>query len=162
MKESIYFISILIAISFSIILIFNSKFSNKIIKYSFLFFSLIFLILIFILDSNFIYEFLKAIITYLWYPNYLIFVISIIFSIILFIVNILKKEKMLIKNILTYLMFSICLACYIIFLSLDIDVSLYSDLYQSNSLVLMRTVSISFIIYIISLFILRLRGKNEG
>ena len=118
--------------------------------------------MIILLDSNFIYEFLKAIITYLWYPNYLIFVILIITSIIIQVLNNLKKDNNKLKNILSNLLFSICFSCYIIFLNLDIDPTLYSSLYQTNSLILMRIVSISFIIYFIFILILKMRGKNEG
>ena len=162
MKEPFTIMSIILSICFFVILVFNTKIKNKLIKILFLVFSLIYLIFIVLLDSNFIYEFLKAIITYLWYPSYLIFIIVILISIIILIITILRKEKNKIKNILTYLLFSTCLGCYLIFSKYDIDPSLYSSLYQTKSLILMRIVTISFIIWILISLFIRMRGKNEG
>ena len=162
MKEPFTIISIILAISFFIILLFNTKVKSKLIKILFLLFSIIYLIYIVLLDSNFIYEFLKAIITYLWYPSYLIFIIVVLISIIIIIISFLKNEENKIKNIINYLLFTICLACYLIFLKYDIDPTLYSSLYQIKSLILMRIVTISFIIWIFINLFIRMRGKNEG
>lgn len=161
MKEPFTIISIILAICFFIILTFNNKIKNKIIKLLFLLFSLIYLIFIIILDNNFIYEFLKSIITYLWYPNYLIYVIVVLTSIIILFISFLKKEKNKIKNITSYLLFSICLASYLIFLNYDIDINSYSSLYQFKTLLLMRIVTISFMVWILINIFIRMRGKYE-
>ena len=153
--------SIIMAICLLIILLTNLIYKKKSIKNIFLVFCLIFLILILTLDTNFVYEFLKSIITYLWYPNYLIFVIIILTSIIILGLSLFKKENLLLKNILNYLLFTICFACYLIFLSLDIDTSLYSSLYQTNSLIVMRIVTISFVIWLLLSIYIRMRGSNE-
>ena len=161
MKEPFTIISIILAICFFIILTFNNKIKNKIIKLLFLLFSLIYLIFIIILDNNFIYEFLKSIITYLWYPNYLIYVIVVLTSIIILFISLLKKEKNKIKNITSYLLFSICLASYLIFLNYDIDINSYSSLYQFKTLLLMRIVTISFMVWMLIYVFIRMRGKYE-
>ena len=77
--------SIILSVSFFITLIFNYKLKNNIIKYSFLGYSFIFLLLVFLSDNNFIYQFLKQVITYVWYPSYLLFVITVIINILIFI-----------------------------------------------------------------------------
>ena len=161
MKEPFTIISIILAMCFFIILTFNNKIKNKIIKLLFLLFSLIYLIFIIILDNNFIYEFLKSIITYLWYPNYLIYVIVVLTSIIILFISLLKKEKNKIKNITSYLLFSICLASYLIFLNYDIDINSYSSLYQFKTLLLMRIVTISFMVWMLIYVFIRMRGKYE-
>lgn len=161
MKEPFTIISIILAICFFVILLFNDKIKKKIFKYIFLFFGLIYFIFVIFLDSNFIYEFLKAIITYLWYPNYLIFVIVILFSIIVLMISLLKKEKNKLINLITYLLFSICFACYLIFLNYDIDINSYSSLYQFKTLLLMRIVTISFMVWILINVFIRMRGKYE-
>ena len=161
MKEPFTIISIILAICFFVILTLNKKIKNKIIKLMFLLFSVIYFIFIIILDSNFIYQFLKAIITYIWYPNYLIYVIVNLISIIILIISFFRKEKNIILNIITYLLFSICLASYLIFLNYDIDPTLYSSLYQTKSLLLMRIVTISFMIWILITIFIRMRGKYE-
>lgn len=153
--------SILLAICFFILLLFNYKLKKKSINYLFLIFSLVYLIIIILLDDEFVYQFLRSVITYIWYPNYLIFVIVILFSIIILMITILNNQKNRLLSIISYLLFSICLSCYIIFISLDIDPTLYSSIYQENSLILMRTVTISLLIWILIQIYVKVRGKNE-
>ena len=153
--------SILLAICFFILLLFNYKLKKKSINYLFLIFSLVYLIIIILLDDEFVYQFLRSVSTYIWYPNYLIFVIVILFSIIILMITILNNQKNRLLSIISYLLFSICLSCYIIFISLDIDPTLYSSIYQENSLILMRTVTISLLIWILIQIYVKVRGKNE-
>lgn len=162
MKEPSTIISIILAICFFVILTFNNKEKNKIIKIVSILFCLVLLTFIFLLDSNFIYEFLKAIITYLWYPNYLIYVIIILVSVVNLLISLLKKEQNKIKYIINNFLFSICLGSYLIFLNFNIDITLYSSLYQPKVLLLMRIVTISFIIWGFINIYIRMRGKNEG
>ena len=161
MNDPLIISSIILSICFLVILLYNIKLKNKIINYLFLGLSLVNIILIMILDSNFIYEFLKAIITYIWYPNYLIFVIVNFINIIILMITLLNKKINIISKIINYILFSISFSCYLIFLRLDIDVTLYSSLYQTKSLILMRIVSISFLIGLLVKFIMKVRGKNE-
>ena len=153
--------SIFLSICFFIVLLCNLKMKNKIIHSLFLIFGLIYIILILIFDNNFIYPFLKSTITYIWYPNYFIFVLVIISSVVILIITLLNNKKSKLFKIISYFLFSICLACYIIFLELDIDPNLYSSLYQKNSLFLMRIVTISFLIWLLICIYVKVRGKNE-
>jgi len=154
--------SIILGLALFLILFFNSyAFKNKKIKYLYILFSLVFLLLIIILDNSFIYEFLKTVIKYLWYPNYLLFVISVLCSIILLLYTLLKKEMFLINRVINYLLFCISYSCYLIFISFDIDPLLYSSLYQDKSLIVMRIETITFLITLIINIILKIRGSNE-
>ena len=153
--------SIFISIAFFVILLFNIKMKSKIIKYSFLILTLVFLITIGVLDTNFVYNFLEAIITYLWYPNYLLFVLNILFSIIILLYTLLNDKMLIIKKIASYIFFCISFSCYITFLRLDIDPTLYSSLYKSSSLTVMRIVSVSAFLWLIINIVLKIRGKNE-
>ena len=74
MKDPFMISSIILALAFFFILLYNNTLKNKIVNIMFLSLSLIYLILIIIFDNNYIYELLKALITYIWYPNYLLFV----------------------------------------------------------------------------------------
>jgi len=161
MNDPLIISSIILSICFLVILLYNIKLKNKIINYLFLSLSLVNIILIMILDSNFIYEFLKAIITYIWYPSYLIFVIVIFINIMILMITLLNKNINIINKIINYILFCISFSCYLIFLRLDIDNTLYSSLYQNNSLILMRIVSISFLIGLLIKFIMKVRGKYE-
>ena len=158
--DPLIIISIIMSICLLTILMYNTKLQNNIIKYSFVFLGFMFSILIIVLDNKFIYQFLKAIITYLWYPNYLIFVIVILINVISLIVSFFNKNN-IINKIINYILFIISFACYIIFYSYDIEVNLASSLYQVKSLILMRIVTISSIIGIIVKLFIMMRGKNE-
>ena len=157
-----FIIFILLLIAFLVILIINDKKNNKLIKYSFIIYSIIYFLLIILFDNNYIYEFLKAMITYIWYPTYLLFVITIIVSIILFIYSLLSKKITFLNKLANYIFFLITFVCYNTFLSLKIDPTIYSELYTNNSLLLMRIASIFCLASIIINIILRMRGKYDN
>ena len=160
-KDPFIISSIILAISFVFILICNHKLKSKVINISFLILSILFLILIVIFDNNYIYELLKSIITYIWYPNYLLFVSTIFISIIILIYTIFKKKISFLEKIFNYILFGINFSTYIIFLRLDINLDLYSSLYSTPSLVLLRIVSITFIIWVLIILVLKLINKRK-
>lgn len=162
MKDPFMISSIILALAFFFILLYNNTLKNKIVNIMFLSLSLIYLILIIIFDNNYIYELLKALITYIWYPNYLLFVTTILFSIFIFIFTLLKKINLK-QKILNYLLFCLNFSYYIIFLRLNIDLKSYTSYYSSNSLLVLRISSITVIIWIILSLILHIieRGNNE-
>ena len=162
MQDPFIISSLILAIAFLFLLIINHKFKSKVIKISFLVLSLIFLILIATFDNKYILEFLKLMITYLWYPNYLMFTSTVFLSILILIKTLLTKKIFLIKNIFNYLFFVCCFACYIIHTRLDIKLDLYSSLYSTPALITRRIVSIFFLIWLILTIIFKLmkRGQN--
>ena len=162
MKDPFMISSIILALAFFFILLYNNTLKNKIVNIMFLSLSLIYLILIIIFDNNYIYELLKALITYIWYPNYLLFVTTILFSIFIFIFTLLKKINLK-QKILNYSLFCLNFSYYIIFLRLNIDLKSYTSYYSSNSLLVLRISSITVIIWIILSLILHIikRGNNE-
>ena len=147
--------SLILAISFFFILLCNLKLKSKIISISFLVLSLVYLILIVLFDNNYIYQVLKALITYLWYPNYLILVTVVLLSIFNFIYTVIKKKQNKIIKIVVYLEFCLTFVCYLTFLRLGINENSYVSLYSTNSLILMRIVTISFIVSIIGITIIK-------
>lgn len=160
--------NIVLSIALIIILIVNNKLKNKTLKILFLLFSLIYLVLIILTDNNFVYDFLKAVISYIWYPSYLLFIITVIFSIVIFIISFLKRNNItfkgksyILKKYSNYCLFIICFLCYNIFQTLEIDSSLYTSLYSGSGIILMRIVNISFILWLIFNIILKYRGRNE-
>ena len=162
MKDPFMISSIILALAFFFILLYNNTLKNKIVNIMFLSLSLIYLILIIIFDNNYIYELLKALITYIWYPNYLLFVTTILFSIFIFIFTLLKKINLK-QKILNYSLFCLNFSYYIIFLRLNIDLKSYTSYYSSNSLLVLIISSITVIIWIILSLILHIieRGNNE-
>ena len=162
MKDPFMISSIILALAFFFILLYNNTLKNKIVNIMFLSLSLIYLILIIIFDNNYIYELLKALITYIWYPNYLLFVTTVLFSIFIFIFTLLKKINLK-QKILNYSLFCLNFSYYIIFLRLNIDLKSYTSYYSLNSLLVLRISSITVIIWIILSLILHIieRGNNE-
>lgn len=162
MKDPFMISSIILALAFFFILLYNNTLKNKIVNIMFLSLSLIYLILIIIFDNNYIYELLKALITYIWYPNYLLFVTTVLFSIFIFIFTLLKKINLK-QKIINYSLFCLNFSYYIIFLRLNIDLKSYTSYYSSNSLLVLRISSITVIIWIILSLILHIieRGNNE-
>ena len=161
LQDIVALVSIILAISFFLILIYNTKLKNKFIKIVFMILAICFLISILVLDNAYVYELLKSIITYFWYPNYLIFVTTILISVIIFIFTLLKKKLKLIKYIKNYLLFIVVFPVYIIYLRQEIDTTLYTSLYSKTSLTLMRIVTISFTIWLIVTIILRIKDRGK-
>ena len=161
MKDLFIISSLLLAISFFIILIINTKVKSKTIKYLFLILSLIFLVLITIFDNHYVYLLLKSLITYIWYPNYLIFVSSILISNIILIYTCLNNKLSIKRKIINYLIFSISYTSYIIFSRLNIDINSYSSLYQNNSLTILRIETISFLTWFILTIIFKLIDRSS-
>ena len=161
--DIVVIISIILAISFLMILLYNTKLNNKLIKIVFLVLAISFLISILVFDTNYVYDLLRSIITYFWFPNYLVFITTILISIIIFIFTLLKKKINFEDKVKNYLLFSICFSIYIIYLRQEIDTTLYEALYSNTSLILMRIVTITFTIYLIVTIIFRIKGrvKNE-
>ena len=160
---NIAIIYLIITIIFSFILIFNEYKNIKAIKYSFLIYSIMFLLLIFIFDSNFIYIFFKSIISITVYPNYLTFIIIVLISIFVFILSLLQKNKSKIFKISSYILFSVSFLCYNMLNSLNIDFNLYQDYYEGLGVVIARVEVYTFIVWILINVIMLIikRGKNE-
>ena len=161
MLSNLIIIFILLLISFLVILFINNKLESKVIKYSILVYSLIYFILIILFDNDYIYLFLKSLITYIWYPSYLLFVLNSLISIFLFIYSILNKKISFLNKFVNYIYFGIVFSCYNIFRGLEIDPLIYSELYSRNSLLLMRISSIITILTILLNIIFKMRGNDE-
>ena len=159
--EPIMIIGLLLFISFLVILLLNIKLKNKVLNTLFFLFSSLFLILIIIIDNSFVYTFLKSIITYLWYPDYLLFSSTVILSILVFIYTYFQKKIINLKKIFNYTLFCIEFLCYFLFQTMDIDVKLYSSLYQIKSLSIMRIGTITFYLWIIINIILKIKERRE-
>ena len=160
-KDPFVISSIILAFSFFFILICNLKLKNKWIRITFLILSIAYLVSIFVFDNNFITDLLTSLITYIWYPNYLIFVTIIIISIIVLLITLFKKKMKLKYKIINYLLFCFMFAIYIIYLRQGIDTSLYSELYSKISLIILRTASIFFLGWLIITIIFKIGDKYE-
>ena len=160
-KDPFIISSIILAFSFIFILICNQKLKSKAIKLSFLVLAIIFLILLLVYDTSYVYELLKCFITYFWYPNYLLFVSTVLISIVILIYTILNKKLKIYEKIANYLLFCISFPCYITFQRLDIDPKIYSSLYEYPSIMITRIVTISFMVWLIITLIFKLVSRRS-
>lgn len=140
-------ISIFLYLILLIILIINIKKKNFIIKCSYILIMLMLIGMILYFNEMLIDEFLEIIIRYLLYPKYISYVFSVIISIIILINSIISNKLSSVKKIFNYFFSIIIILSYIIFTSLDIDVYSNVALYSNKSLILLRIVSFSMLIY---------------
>ncbi len=153
--------SIILALSFFLVLLYDQKLKSKWIKIIFLMLSICYLTLILIVDKNFVYELLRSLITYFWYPNYLIFVGIVIISIVVLLMTLFNKKIKLKYKFSNYFLFAFMFALYIIYQRQNIDISLYSELYSTVSLTLMRIGTITFGIWLLLTIIFKIGDKHE-
>ena len=149
MFDLLIYSTIIISISFLIILLMNLNIKSKLINILFL-------------DYSFVLNFLTSLITYIYYPNYLCFVISILFSSFIFIYTLIKKNIDKKIKVLNYIFFLIQFSSYIIYQRLDIDLNTLSSIYSLKSLVMIRIVTISSLIFIILSLIFKVLIKKGG
>ena len=162
-KDPFIISSLILSITFFCILILNVFLKNKMLNLLFLILGFICFVLILVFDNPYIYELLKQLITYFWYPNYFIFVSIILISTLILIYTLLRKKMTRIKKILNYLMFCLSFALYIIFFRININPDSYTSLYSTTSLTVMRILTITFGVYILTILIIDIvrRGRNE-
>ncbi len=162
-KDPFIISSFIFAITFFLILLLNHTLKNRLLKLVLLLLGFTCFVLILVFDNPYIYQLLRFLIAYFWYPDYLTFVTVILLSVLIFIYTILREKKSLLKKILNYIMFSIAFCTYIIFQRIDINPESYTSLYSSDSLIVMRILTISFAVWILITIIINIikRGKDE-
>ena len=142
-------ISIMVYFILLIILILNMEDKSKIIRNSFLVFMVALVTALFFVNELVMDYIISVIIRYFYYPTFASIILTLIVSIAIFVSNILDDEMNDKKRIINYIFSCFIFVAYIIFMSLDVDINSSTALYQGDSIVALRYISRTFIIWMI-------------
>jgi hypothetical protein len=92
---------------------------------------------------------ISIIIRYFYYPTFTSIIITLILTMIIFINNIYDDEFKDKRRIVNYIFASFIFISYIIFMFLDVDINSPNALYDGNSLLCLRYISRTFILWMI-------------
>ena len=132
-----------------IILVLNMEDKSKIIKNSFLVFMIALVTALFFVNELVMDYIISIIIRYFYYPTFTSIIITLILTMIIFINNIYDDEFKDKRRIINYIFASFIFISYIIFMFLDVDINSPNALYNGDSLLCLRYISRTFILWMI-------------
>ena len=132
-----------------IILVLNMEDKSKIIKNSFLVFMVALVTALFFVNELVMDYIISIIIRYIYFPSFAAVIVTLILTMIIFINNIFDDEINDKRRIINYIFGSFIFISYIIFMMLDVDVNSSNALYEGNSLICLRYISRTFILWLI-------------
>ena len=138
-----------------IILVLNITDKSKIIKYSFVIFMVALIIALFFANEVIMDYIISIIIRYLDFPTFSSILATVMITIFIFLYNIFNEKKTDNERIVNYIFASLILIAYIIFMAQNIDVNSYNALYADNSLLCLKYISRTFVIWMIILLIIK-------
>ena len=122
---------------------------SKVIKNSFFVFMIALVTALFFVNELIMDYIISIIIRYFYYPTFTSIVITLILTMIIFINNIYDDEFKDKRRIINYIFASFIFISYIIFMLLDVDVNSATALYDGNSLLCLRYISRTFVLWMI-------------
>ena len=147
-------IAIMVYFVLFIILLLNMEDKSKIIKNSFLVFMVSLIVALFFVNELVMDYILSMIIKYFYFPSFIAIVATLILTMILFINSIYDDEMEHKRRLINYIFASFIFISYIIFMFLDIDINSYNALYDGDSLICLRYISRTFMLWMaVNIFI---------
>ena len=132
-----------------VILVLNLEDKSKIIKGSFLVF-IVTLLVAFFLKNELVMDYLISIIIKIWYfPSFSTIILILFITMILFLYNLFNDQIKDKKRIVNYIFASYIIIGYIIFMLLDVNVNEYNSLYEGESLICVRYIARTFILWLL-------------
>ena len=132
-----------------VILVLNMEDKSKVIKNSFLFFMVALITALFFVNELIMDYIISIIIRYFYFPTFTSIIITLILTMIIFINNIFDDDFKDRRRIINYIFASFIFISYIIFMFLDVDINSATALYQGDSLICLRYISRTFILWMI-------------
>ena len=144
-------ITIAIAVYFIllIILVLNMEDRSKVIKNSFLLFMISLIVALFFINEIVMDFIISSIIRFFYFPSFSSIIVALLLTIVVFIYSIYDDEMNDKIRIINYIFSSFIFISYIIFMFLDVDINSYNALYEGDSLICLRYISRTFILWII-------------
>lgn len=137
------------------ILIINIHERNSVIKKAcILFFAFVFIAITFY-DDSIVDKFLYYLLKYIYYPEYHIYMFTVLFMILVFIYSVFNNKLSNGIRVFNYTFCGISLVSYIFFVVLKVDILSYKELYSGGSLICLRAVSRGFLIWITVMLLLK-------
>lgn len=148
-------LTILVYCILLLVLVINIYKKNRWVKYISALFTVVFLLTLFVINENFCDQVLFAIIRYIYFPEISSYIVTtLLTSLILFFTIIYDRFSNGIK-VVNYTFSFLIIVSYIIFLMLEINVNSYNQLYVGNSLICLRLTTMSFVLWILTLAIVK-------
>lgn len=144
-------VSLAIAVYFIllIILVLNMEDRSKIIKNSFLLFMVSLVIALFFVNELIMDYIISVIIRYFYFPSFTSIIVTLLLTMVIFIYSIFNDEMKDKTRIINYIFASYIFIYYIVFMFLDIDINSFNALYDGDSLLCLRYISRTFILWIV-------------
>ena len=148
-------ISLMVYFVLLIILVLNMDDKSKVIKNSFLVFIISLFAALFLVNELVMDYIVSQIIRYLYFPSFASILISLIFTMVAFISNVYDDDKNDLVRIINYIFSCFIFISFVIFSFLNVDINSYNALYTGDSLICLRYISRTFILWIIVIIFIK-------
>ena len=142
-------ISLAIYFVLLIILVLNMEDKSKVIKNSFLLFIISLVVALFFVNELIMDYIISVIIKFLYFPSFTSIIVTLLLTMIIFIYSIFDDEMKEKTRIINYIFASYIFVSYVIFMLLEVDVNSYNALYDGDSLLCLRYISRTFILWMV-------------
>ena len=142
-------LSLMVYFVLLIILVLNMEDKSKIIKYSFLVFMIALVTALFFVNELIMDYIISVIIRYFYFPSFTSIIVTLLLTMATFLYNIFDDNKSDKIRIINYIFASYIFVSYIVFMMLNVNINSYNALYDGNSLICLRYISRTFILWII-------------
>ena len=132
-----------------IILVLNMEDKSKIIKNSFLVFMVSLVVALFFVNELIMDYIITAIIRYFYFPSFTSIIVTLLLTMVVLIYSIFDDEVKDKTRIINYVFACYIFVSYVIFMFLEVDVNSYNALYEGNSLLCLRYISRTFMLWIV-------------
>ena len=132
-----------------IILVLNMEDRSKIIKNSFLIFIIALFTALFFVNELVMDYIISVIIRYIYFPSFTSIIVTLILTMMIFVYSIFEDDLSDKTRIVNYIFSSFIFISYIIFMLQDVDINSYIALYEGDSLLLLRYITRTFVLWLI-------------